>query len=101
MPIQVSQICREILAPWPLELCTCGETQSVSVQWNSCHADKADLFVLLLFFQKVVRRPLPMRAYLVQFQFLSSSMNLFFTSNETCRDVRDGIRYVSLPLHAL
>ena len=52
MPIRVSQICREILAPWPLERCTCGETQSVSVQWHSCLAGKADLFVLLLIFSQ-------------------------------------------------
>ena len=54
------------------------------------------------FFRQVVRRHLPMRAYLVQFQFRSSSMNpCFFTSNETCRCVPDGIRCVTLPLPAL
>ena len=54
------------------------------------------------FFRQVVRRHLPMRAYLVQFQFRSSSMNpFFFTSNETCRCVPDGIRCVTLPLPAL
>ena len=47
MPIQMSQICHEIQAPWSLERCTCGGTQSVSVRWYSCHADMADLFVLL------------------------------------------------------
>ena len=78
MPLQVSKICREIQSPWSLELCTCGETPPVSVQWFSWHADEADLFVLL-FFARFIRRRLPMRAYLVRFPFRSSSMNLFFT----------------------
>ena len=56
---------------------------------------------VVVFFRHVVRSHLPMRAHLVQFQFLGSLMNLFFTSNETFRDVREGNRCVSLPFHAL